>query len=132
MALPDGLIGLDAPGAVDLDLFQGDTFKRIFQLTDVNDTPYDLTGITPTSKVLDAFGGSLLLTFTCSVVAPASQGKVQISATPATTAALTVPGGTPSNQRSTRIGIWDLQLSDGTDITTPIAGDVNLLRQVTT
>ena len=116
--------------AYDLAIVQGSTLTRVFQVQDTNGTIIDLLGVTAAAKIRDAFTGSVIVTLTCPVVTGASS-TVTVTMTSAATAALTVPAGTPADVRVATIGVWDLELTDGTNTYRFAEGVVSLSREAT-
>lgn len=112
MAIPQG-------GTYDLTIYQGATFRQVFQLREADQTtPIDLTGYTARAQVRTKAGGVLLLTFTCSHDNAA--GNITVSATPAVTATLTSGG------------VWALEIANGTDTYVLIEGVVERKPEITT
>lgn len=126
MALPSGLLEIGLPGDATLTIRQGDSFRQLITVN-VNGSPADLSvGVTATLKIRDTIGGSVLATCTCTIPI-GTDGTVLAVLTPVTTAALTVSGTT----RVRQLGVWDLDLTDGTDVITCVGGTVQLYMQVT-
>jgi hypothetical protein len=126
MALPSALLGIGLPGDATLTIRQGDTWQTIITIN-VNGIAADLSSsVTATLKIKDTYGGTLLATATCTIPV-GTDGKVHCSLTPAQTAALTATG----SQRVRALGVWDLNLTDGTNTVTPVGGAVNLYIEVT-
>jgi hypothetical protein len=126
MALPSGLLEIGMPGDASLTIRQGNTWRQRITVR-VGGVAADLSvGVTASLKIKDAFGGTLLETAACTIPV-GTDGVVIAALTPAETAALTVTGTT----RVRALGVWDLNLTDGTDVATVIGGAVNLYMQVT-
>lgn len=126
MALPSGLLEIGMPGDASLTIRQGDTFRQPIVIN-INGVPADLSvGVTASLKIKSAIGGSTLATCTCTIPI-GTDGTVIATLTPAQTAALTASGTT----RVRGLGVWDLNLTDGTDVATCIGGAVNLYMEVT-
>ena len=114
-------------GAYDLAIEQGATFKVIFQWTDANNTPINITGYSARSQVRPTIESATVLVDATtvngklSIVAPASDGKVQLLISATETA--TLPSGT---------AVWDLELiaGDGT-VTRLLQGSVTISPEVT-
>jgi hypothetical protein len=125
MALPAGTYQIGLPGDATLTIRQGDTWSVVFTITS-NGVAVDLSsGVTASLKIKSTYGGTLLETATCST--PTAGGVITASLTPAETAALTATG----DQRIRPLGVWDLNLTDGTNTATVVGGAVNLYMQVT-
>jgi hypothetical protein len=111
---------------------RGDTFRKVLTFNTVTavggvetSTPLNLTGWTVAAQVrATKDSATVLATFTATIVAPATDGKVQLLIAAATTALLTPSGARPP--------YWDLQFtkSDG-DIWTPVGGEVEIDGDVT-
>lgn len=125
MALPAGTYQIGLPGDATLTIRQGDTWSVVFTIL-VNGVAADLSsGVTASLKFKSTYGGTLLETAACST--PSASGVITASLTPAETAALTATG----DQRIRPLGVWDLNLTDGTNTATVVGGAVNLYMQVT-
>jgi hypothetical protein len=125
MAIPTTLLERDEPQAQDLRLVLGDTFRWQAAVT-LDGVAQDLTGCSVRGKILDADGGTQLVAFTGSVPSPAS-GVVLLTLTPAQTGALT-----PPTSDGGQIGVYDVEIYDGTDVVTVVRGAVFALKQRTT
>jgi hypothetical protein len=128
MPLPVSLLQKDAPGSADITICQGDTWYQPFVIK-VGGVVVDLTGFTPALKIRDTYGGTVLATATCTIPI-GSDGAIIARLTPAVTAALTAPSA-QATQRVAQIGYYDLDITDGTDRATLVAGNVSLSREVT-
>lgn len=128
MPLPSSLLQIDAPGAANLLIRQGDTWQQAFTIK-VSGVAVDITGFTPALKIRDYYGSvTILATATCTIPT-GTDGRILAALTPAVTAALTATGQT--SQRVIPIGYYDLDLTDGTDRVTLCAGTVSLSREIT-
>ena len=109
------------PGPYNLDLYRGDTYEWHFVLwRDVGKTvPFDLTGWTPKAEIRDRPGGTVLVTLDLTVDATVVENNALIMTLDKTQAA-TGPKG-----------VWDLQLDDGTEVATILAGTVKSTADVT-
>jgi hypothetical protein len=126
MALPTGLLEIGLPGDASLTIRQGDTWRQRITVKSGGIAADLSVGVTATLKIKDTFGGTLLETAACTIPV-GTDGVVIASLTPAETAVLTVTGTT----RVRALGVWDLNLSDGTNVVTVVGGAVNLYMQVT-
>ena len=70
-------------------MYQGETWKPILRLTDVNGTPVDLTGYTVKMELRDRPGGKLLATPTLTIT-PAT-GQINIVLAKTATVLITQP-----------------------------------------
>jgi hypothetical protein len=125
MPLPAALLAAGRPGNANLAIVQGDTWYQAFTITS-GGVAVDLTGLTATLQVRTTYGGTVLATASCTIPTP-TDGTVIAQLTAATTAALTVVGDTLERA----LGVYDLNLTDGTQVSTPITGRVTLVMEVT-
>lgn len=79
------------PGKYDITIYQGGTFKLDLQYKDSNSTPVNMSGYTVTAKLYNRNGDTELATFT-DTFTNQSDGKFQISLTPAVTSGITEQG----------------------------------------
>lgn len=109
-------------GRSDIVLDQASDFNEVYQLctNDAGTTFFDLSGYTPTAEIRNVKNGSLIATFTCSVVS-AAEGKIQVRLTRAQTAALDFSG----------MYYWDCLISIGTTTYRVIEGSAQLSKSVT-
>lgn len=106
---------------LNLTIEQGATFS-----VDVNvGTTYN--GRTPTAKIRNRFGGTLLATPSCTAV---SAGVTTVSLTAAQTAALTAPASARDDERDVVIGYWEMIDTNAGVVTRQRQGTVTLSRQV--
>jgi hypothetical protein len=129
MALLDDLLAKADPAIVNLTITQGDT-HLISNTLEVKPeggafAPVDLTGCTVTAVIKSAFGGTTLATYTCTH--SGALGGYRCILTPAATAALVHPGGSDPAP----IGVYDVQVTDGTNTVTLQQGTISLRRSVT-
>lgn len=128
MALPTTLLRMGAPTASTLTVRQGDTVEWTVTVRDSAGAAIDLgSPATGTCLLKASYGGATLATATVSTT-PAS-GLIVCRLSPAQTAALT---GSFGGRGSGVIGVWDVQVSDGTNIVTVARGEVVLTLEVTT
>lgn len=120
------------PATHDLTLLVGSTFEISLGLT-ATDTglPLDLTGLTARAKCCDDFGSSPFLTLTCAITTPATAGVIVISATIAEIASIPAPTPLKARQRVYQIGVWDLEITDGTKVARYLQGTVSWSREAT-
>ena len=110
-------------------IFQGVNFYRPVVIGGIL-TPKNLTGCTATAKIKDSFTGALIIALACTIPNP-TDGYVYIKLTKAQTAALVLPN-VAAGVRLGRLGVWDLELDDGTDAYRFLEGEVQLSREATT
>lgn len=109
----------------------GKDFKRTYRLVDEDGDPWAITAAV--AEVFDKYGTgkTSLMKFTCDVTAGAT-GYVTVTASAATTGAVTDPGGTEAIYK--RWGVWQLEctLTDGATprVQCVFFGPVDLLRDL--
>lgn len=117
-----------------LVISQGSTYSKSFQVADVNGVVYDLTGCTAAAKIRDNFPSAtsvVLATLTCNISTTLGVSTITVSQTMSQTAALNVPAATPVDVRAAVIGVWDLEITDGTNTYRFAEGNVTLSREAT-
>ena len=110
---------MTGPARYDLAIYRGDSFTLIVPIIEADDTPYDLTGVDVLAQVRtragsDATRGDLIVELV-PVVDDPEAGQIVLHLTAGTTAALRPESG-----------VWDLQLSKGGSVWTPLAGAVRI------
>ena len=104
-----------------LTIRTGDTETIALTIQNSSGTPIDLAGRTYAAQIRESADSSTILaTFTCALVGTGSTGQVNCTLPAATTAALT-PG----------LAVFDLQETNSTVVTTILAGQVTIIRDVT-
>ena len=108
------------PATFNLTIRTGDTETVSVTLQNENGTPVDIDGRTYAAQLrTNASNSTILASFTCAIV-NAALGTLTASLTAAQTEALT-PG----------LAVWDLQETDGSSVTTLLAGQVTIVQDVT-
>jgi hypothetical protein len=108
------------PANYPLTLRIGDTETVTVTLQDSTGTPVNITGRTYAAQVrVTADASSALAAFSCSVTNGAA-GQLACTLSATTTAAL-----------STGVAVWDLQETNGSVVTTLLAGPVRIDQDVT-
>ena len=108
------------PATLNITIRTGDTETISVAIKDSAGAAVDITGRTYAAQIRsNAEDTSPLATFSCSIVSAAA-GTLAATLSAATTAALT-PG----------LGVWDLQETNGTTVTTLLAGQVTIVQDVT-
>ena len=108
------------PANYPLNIRIGDTETVTVTLQDANGNPINITGRTYSAQVREkTSSASPLATFSCSIV-NAATGKFACTLSATTTAALS-----PAN------AVWDLQENNGGVITTLMAGEAIITRDIT-
>ena len=110
---------MTGPARYDLAIYRGDSFALIVPIIEADDTPYDLTGVDVLAQVRtragsDATRGDLIVELV-PVVDDPEVGQIVLHLTAEKTAALRPESG-----------VWDLQLSKGGSVWTPLAGAVRI------
>jgi hypothetical protein len=119
------------PAEHDIEIYRGDTFELFFRVRTrtwdgtawVPGAYRDLTGFTPTAQMRSSADAAdpAALTFVCTLAnQTTTPGGVLVRATPALTAGLAIMAG-----------VYDVQLSDGTDKFTYLKGAVAVDPDVT-
>lgn len=98
----------------------GDTETITVNLQDADGAPINISGRTYAAQIRPtADSTTVTATFTCAVSNAA--GGVMTATLPAATTAALTPG----------VGVWDLQETNGTVVTTILAGPVSIVQDVT-
>lgn len=109
-----------SPANLPINIRIGDTETISVAVQDSAGAPVNITGRTYAAQMRSTTGASTVLaTFTCSIVSGAG-GTLTASLSAATTAAL-----------SAGLAVWDLQETNGSTITTLLAGSVTIVQDVT-
>ena len=80
-------------------------------------------GLFPRAVIRDSFGGSLIATLACTVVAA---GSTTLSLTAAQTAAIVRPRWGSANERESFLGVWELEIPNGATVSRTHQGEVRL------
>lgn len=105
----------------DIEITRGDTYAHLVEFVNQNQAPLDLTGYTARAHIRrEAAATTAEAAFTV-VIIPLT-GEVLLTLTPAQTTAL------PVLKCSL---VWDLELTIGTTVTTPLRGAVTVVQDVT-
>lgn len=111
---------MSTPANLPIVVRVGDTESLTLNLQNSDGTPINVTGRTYAAQIrATADATTVLASFTCAI-SNAAGGVVTATLPAATTAALT-PG----------VGVWDLQETNGTVVTTLLAGPVTITQDVT-
>lgn len=109
-----------SPANYPLTIRIGDTETITLNLQDGNGAAINITGRTYAAQIRStADSTSVLASFTC-VVSNGAGGVMTATLPASTTAAL-----------STGVGVWDLQETNGSVVTTLLAGPVTIVQDVT-
>jgi len=108
------------PANLPITIRTGDTETISVAIKDSAGAAVDITGRTYAAQIRSTTDASTVVaTFSCTITSAAA-GTLAASLSAATTAALT-PG----------LGVWDLQETNGTTVTTLLAGPVTIVQDVT-
>jgi hypothetical protein len=109
-----------APANLPLNIRIGDTETVSVAIKDSAGAAVNITGRTYAAQIRTTTdAATALATFSCSIVSGAG-GTLTASLSATTTAALTAG-----------LGVWDLQETNGTTVTTLLAGSVTIVQDVT-
>jgi hypothetical protein len=109
-----------APANLPLNIRIGDTETISVAIKDSTGAPVNITGRTYAAQIRTTTdAATALATFTCAIVSGAA-GTLTATLSATTTAALTAG-----------LGVWDLQETNGTTVTTLLAGSVTISQDVT-
>jgi hypothetical protein len=109
-----------SPANLPLTIRIGDTETVSVAIKDSTGAPVNITGRTYAAQIRTTTdAATALATFSCSIVSGAA-GTLTATLSASTTAALTAG-----------LGVWDLQETNGTTVTTLLAGSVTIVQDVT-
>ena len=109
-----------APANLPLQIRVGDTETVSVTIQDENEQPVNIGGRSYAAQIRTTTdAATALATFTC-VITSAAAGTLTATLSAATTAALT-PG----------LAVWDLEETNGSTVTTLLAGPVTIVQDVT-
>jgi hypothetical protein len=120
VALTTTLLAIREPYTRDITVIQGANFRRSW-IIKVGGVAVDLTGCTVTGRISTAYlpsTGIKLVDLTCTLTGTPTDGTVIVTLTNAQTAALTAAAGANPG----KIGVWEIDISDGTNKITPLRG----------
>lgn len=123
-----------AAATLDIVISQGADYRlRVTSTTRADGTPWNLTtpGTTIRGKIRDTFdAGASLVDFTATVT-DAATGAFDLTLTNVQTAGLAVSGSLESRERTGALGVYDVELVEGSEVTRILEGDVRLSREAT-
>jgi hypothetical protein len=129
VALPDAILyDMTLPRALDITIRRGDTFAAQLAIETAGGSAVNLTGLTGAGTVRDAYDGTALATMT--VTHDNAGGIISVTIAATVTAEIEWPENSQACAESAPLGVWDLQLSDGTDVRTVVSGKAYLARDV--
>lgn len=109
-----------APAFLPITIRTGDTETISVAIQDDAGAPVNITGRTYAAQIRSTTDAtSIIATFSCSIVSGA--GGTLAATLSATTTAAIEPG----------LGVWDLQETNGSTVTTLLAGPVTIVQDVT-
>jgi len=129
----DNLIFIADPAIAPWTVREGDNCPIQF-IVKYNGVAVDLTGVTGTCSIRATFDAAAdLVVPTVTFPSPLSSGTVRVtlSAAQATTLAGSVPAGTDPLTRVAQVGVYDVELQDGTNQVTILSGSSLVSREVT-
>jgi len=130
VAIPEEILAdYTLPRALDITVRRGDSFRLDLECEDEAGVALNLDAVTGTAEIKDAVDGELVLAFSVSITAAA--GLVSITSPVATTALLEWPEVAQACAATARIGVWDVQISHGSDTRTLASGSAYLSRDIT-
>lgn len=105
---------VNSDGSVDLEGKQGSTWRFTLEvLVSTGGPAMDLTGYTARGQIRKAYTSSdITKSFTCTILTPATDGKIEISLSATNTAAITC-GKTPQESASTYVYDIEIESSGG-------------------
>lgn len=111
---------MGSPAFYPISVRIGDTESVTVTLQESDSTPVDITGRSYAAQIrATADSSTVIASFTCAIT-NAAAGQFACTLSAATTGALAI--GT---------GVWDLQETNGTTVTTILAGPVRIDRDIT-
>lgn len=128
----DNLINAGAPGAHEWIVREGDNAGLQFTIK-LNSVAADLTGCTGVCSIRSDYAAVTdIVTGVVTFPTPTS-GVVRVTLTAANTTTLAgvVPGSTDAAQQLVNVGVYDVEILDGTNQLTILGGKVVLSREVT-
>jgi len=132
MAALDNLIYIQAPGARDWTVREGDNVALQFTVK-LNGAAVDLTTVTGVCSIRSDYASVTdIVTGVVTFPTPAS-GVVRVTLTGVntTTLANAAPGSPAASQQLVEVGVYDIELQDGTNQLTILGGKVIVSREVT-
>jgi hypothetical protein len=132
MAALDNLVYIQSPGSRDWTVREGDNVALQFTVK-LNGTGVDLTAVTGTCSIRSDYASAVdIVTGTVTFPTPASGVcRVTLTAANTTTLAGVIPGSTAVGQQLVDVGVYDVELQDGTNQLTILGGKVIVSREVT-
>lgn len=124
------LFTVNSDGSVDITGKQGSTWKFILEVKQDNGAVMDLTGYAVRGQIRKAYtSADITKTFTCTILTPASGGKIQYDLSATNTAAITC-GKTPKESASSYVYDSEIE-SAGGDVTRILEGKLFVDAEVT-
>jgi hypothetical protein len=108
------------PENLDLEIWQGDAQEYFILLKSETNVAIDLTGCTAQAVLRQSFSAPTAYSFVCTLVAPATDGKIRMYMSSADSAL--IPAGDY---------VWNFQITaPNGDVRTYLAGDVKVYAEV--
>jgi len=128
----DSLITMGGPASSDWVIPEGDNVALDFSVL-LNDVAVNLTGVTGTCSIRADYDAAADLVAGVVTFPTPLTGAVRVTLTAAnsTTLAGAAPAGTPAGQRLVPVGYFDVELQDGTNRVTVLAGVAIVSREAT-
>ena len=108
------------PGTYNFNYYRGDTFSLIVKPKDANGDPFDLVGYTASFVIANARGASPSLYYSGTAVINTVDDIVTA----------TIPAGTGNNLLPTTSWVYDIQITDGSNIYTLLTGTITVTDDV--
>lgn len=133
MAALDSLIAIGAPGSKTWVIREGDNPALKFTIK-VNGSPLDLTGVSGSCSIRASYATASSTLATPTVSFPArTAGQVMVALTTSQSSALraAVVSTTDDATQQVPVGVFDIELQDGTNEVTIVGGPTVLSREAT-
>ena len=129
MAIPQEILAdYTLPRKMDITIRRGGSFRLDLIVETIDGATLDLDAATGSAMVRTAFDGDEVLWFSVAITAAA--GLISVTATAAETAALAWPSSARACDESAPIGVYDVQIMQGGEVKTIVAGKAYLSRDV--
>lgn len=117
-------------GSVDLVGKQGSTWRFVLEIKQSNNSPMNLTGYTARGQIRKFYNSrDVVKSFTCTIMNPATDGKIGVMLSATDTAAIKC-GGTPKELTSTYVYDIEIESSEG-EVTRVLQGKLYVDPEVT-
>ena len=128
----DNLIYIQSPGSREWTVREGDNVALQFTLK-LNSVVVDLTGCTGVCSIRSDYASATDIVAGVVTFPTPTSGVVRVTLTAINTTALAavVPGSTDVAQQLVNVGVYDVEILDGTNQLTILGGKVIVSREVT-